>query len=177
MALDARAYRIERRRLVQIGLTLAACLLVAAGLALWAQPDVKQVAVNERAVGWYEQLGDGWQPLGKAPKEFAVPKGIGGNLRGWQTVAKSVAQRGVVYDLGEFGAVLFVLKATRRDLPSSMPRTPQSTTAGYAIGAWQSGGLMYVLVVRGNQQTYQKLLHPVQPLAWQPANRQGQQPG
>jgi hypothetical protein len=177
------ASRSSRRRVVAVGLGLAACLLLAAGLGVLVgrQPDHSQLAVTEKAVGWYEQLGDGWQPVDKAPKGFSLPKGIGGTLRGWQWLAKGVAKSGVVYDLGQNppgqvlpgqqvrgaqkGAVLFVIKATRTDLPSSAPRTPQSTTAGFAIGAWQSGGLMYVLVVRGNEHDYQRLLHPVQPLA------------
>jgi hypothetical protein len=166
--------RFTRGRWIAVGTGLAACLLLAAGLVIVSrQPDRPQLTVTEKAVGWYEQLGDGWQPMAQSPQGLALPKGIGGTQRGWQWVAKSVAKSGVVYDLGQdphgpvarSGAVLFVIKGTRPDLPSSAPRTPQSTTAGYAIGAWQSGGLMYVLVVRGNEQAYEKLLHPVRPLA------------
>jgi hypothetical protein len=165
--------RLIRRRLA-VGLGLAACLLVIAGLVvLDRQPDSSPVAVTEKAAGWYEQLSGGWQPMAKAPQGFALPKGIGGGLGGWQWVAKTVAKSGLVFDLGQAqpgpvgrsGAVLFVIKSTRSDLPSSAPRTPQSTTAGLAIGVWQSGGLMYVLVVRGNEHDYQKLLHPAPPLA------------
>ncbi len=165
VAIAERPRAIGRRRWLAIGLAVAASLLVAVGIGVWNQPDKPQGSLTDRAVGWYEQLGDGWQPVAKAPREFALPKGIGGSAGGWQRVAPSIARGGVVYDLGQFGAVLFVIKATGPDLPSSAPQMPQSMTAGYAIGAWQKGGLMYVLVVRGNQQTYQKLLRPAPPLA------------
>jgi hypothetical protein len=158
------AHRWNRRRVVAVIAALAAMILLAVGVLHNGSADRSQLTVNERAVGWYEQLGDAWQPMSRLPKGFAVPKEIGGTARGWQMVAPSVAKSGVVFDV-QPGAVLFVLRTSRPELPSSAPRTPQSTTAGFAIGAWQSGPMVYVLVVRGNERTYQKLLPASRPLA------------
>ncbi len=46
------------------------------------------------------------------------------------------------------------------------PLNPQSSTGGVMIGCWQSQGMVYVLVVEGDERTYQRLLDTSpQPLA------------
>ena len=159
----------SRRQMLKYGSALAAVLLVGVSIALVRQPAAVEPAVTEEALAWYLHLDDAWQPMTRAPKALAFPAGLGTLPHGWQPVALAVARRGVVYDLGQaprLKAVLFVLKAIHPGLPSSIPRLPQSTTAGLAIGAWQSGGRTYVLVVEGNKQAYEKLVQPAQqPLA------------
>jgi hypothetical protein len=54
-------------------------------------------------------------------------------------------------------------------LPPGPPATPQSSTGGWTIGVWQSGGLRYVLVVAGDVRAYRDVIdsHSA-PFAWTP---------
>jgi hypothetical protein len=46
-------------------------------------------------------------------------------------------------------------------LPTTPAYRPLSTTRNRSVGMWQSGDLLYVLVVEGGQRAYQDLLpHP-----------------
>ena len=49
---------------------------------------------------------------------------------------------------------LFVVRLTRTGLPGAPPASPQSNTAGKAVGYWQSGDKVYVLVVPGDERNY-----------------------
>ena len=60
---------------------------------------------------------------------------------------------------GEGRAVLFVVRMGSRDIPGSPPATPQSATGGLTVAAWQNGGLVYVLVVEGDDRFYRRLIH------------------
>jgi hypothetical protein len=43
-------------------------------------------------------------------------------------------------------------------MPSAPPAVPQSSTGGRSIGAWQTGDLVYVLVVEADERHYQRLI-------------------
>ncbi len=47
-------------------------------------------------------------------------------------------------------------RGRRRDFKPLTP--PQSSTGGVMIGCWQSQGMVYVLVVEGDERSYQSLL-------------------
>ncbi|HEY1785223.1 MAG TPA: hypothetical protein VGG30_06720 [Pirellulales bacterium] len=159
---------IPRRRVLA---ALAASLLVATGLwAAFRGPSAPAAGeVTTEAAEWFAGLADQWQPIAEAPAKLPLPAAIVGNPRGWQTVSKAVARRGVVYSLAQgpkARAVLFVLSARRPGLPAAPPLAPQSTTGGLTISAWQSQGLVYVLVVEGDERAYRRFLQPGrQPLA------------
>ena len=51
-------------------------------------------------------------------------------------------------------AVLLVARLQGEGLPSAPPASPQSATGGRAIAYWQSGSMVYVLVVPGNARNY-----------------------
>jgi hypothetical protein len=125
--------------------------------------------MTTEAALWFQRLADRWQPMLQAPADLPLPSGIVGNPRGWQPLAKTTVGRGVVYSLAQGAktrAVLFVLSARRPGLPAAVPLTPQSATGGLNISAWQSQGLVYILVVEGDERAYRRLLLPGrQPLA------------
>jgi hypothetical protein len=74
----------------------------------------------------------------------------------WRRVAKFLGGEAVAYDLPEIGgkATLYVVRRTVADLPTSPPDRPDLSTAGNSVAAWGSGGLVYVLVVQGDERSY-----------------------
>jgi hypothetical protein len=158
---------ISRRRMI---VSVAAAILLSAGIWLLRSPSVPTGGeVTSEAAQWFTQLADLWQPIAQAPADLALPSAIAGDPRGWQSVAKTIARKGIVYRLtqgAEGRAVLYVLSAKRAGLSATLPLNPQSSTGGLSIGAWQSQGLVYVLVVEGDQRAYRRFLRPGrQPLA------------
>jgi hypothetical protein len=169
-SLDAERMRpVTRRDWIKFCGWTAAGLLVAISAALVSRPPAtSRLDIADEAAVWFRQLAGTWRPVARPPKGFPIPAGIGGTPIGWQPLAGSVAKKGVAYDLTQgrnTHAVLFVLGTSRRDLPIAPPHVPQSTTAGLAIGAWQSGGLLYVLVVQGDERAYRKFFSQSRPLA------------
>ena len=150
---------------------LAASILAATGLwtAFRSPAAPASGEVTTEAAVWFERLADHWLPIAEAPANLPLPAAIVGNPRGWQALSKTVARRGVVYSLAQGAksrAVLFVLSAKRPGLPGAAPLTPQSATGGLTISAWQSQGLVYVLVVEGDERAYRRFVNPGrQPLA------------
>ena len=63
-------------------------------------------------------------------------------------------------------AALFVIREPRavKGLINRPPQRPQLMTAGRSIGAWQSDGLVYVLVSSGNEDAWRSLLVPQRPV-------------
>jgi hypothetical protein len=75
----------------------------------------------------------------------------------WRRVEKFVDGEAIAYDLPSSRsgkATLYVAKHTVAGLPPYPPTQPTLSTGGNSLAAWQSGGLLYVLVVRGDAQTY-----------------------
>ena len=67
----------------------------------------------------------------------------------------------VAYDLPSRRgkATLYVANRTVTGLPPFPPqREPALSTGGNFVAAWQSCGLLYVLVVKGDSQTYPEYL-------------------
>jgi hypothetical protein len=78
----------------------------------------------------------------------------------WRRVGNFMGGPAVAYDLPSRGgkATLYVAKCTADGLPQFPPPQPTLSTGGNSAAAWQSGGLLYVLVVRGDAQTYADFL-------------------
>jgi hypothetical protein len=97
------------------------------------------------------------------PSRYPLSRSIlvANNLR-WRRVTGLLGGSGVAYDVTAAAAgpqvrgTLYVvpLPATLTGLGATPPTTPLATTAGVAIGAWQSKGLLYVLAVRGDAKQY-----------------------
>lgn len=78
----------------------------------------------------------------------------------WRLVAEFLGQSGVAYDLTRPGgarATLYVTRQTATGTPDSPPSRPW-TTHNRSVSTWQSGSLLYVLVVDGGPQTYRSYL-------------------
>jgi hypothetical protein len=92
-----------------------------------------------------------------SPRGFAMPSAVMATAKAWQWIDGRKAQGGVAYRLqGRNGreALLFVVRMARSGLPDTAPINPQSNTAGKAVGYWQSGQNVYVLVVPGDERSY-----------------------
>jgi hypothetical protein len=75
---------------------------------------------------------------------------------------KLTGRASVAYDLARPGsppATLFVLKMDVAHLAVAPPSSPRSETANLSVGCWQSKGLVYVLVVRGDARSYRQYLN------------------
>jgi hypothetical protein len=73
----------------------------------------------------------------------------------------------VVYKLrtGPKRTTLFVMRsATMTGLPASPDMTPQHNTEGVCVGAWQTEGLVFVLVMEGSVHDYRSLLSDPLPI-------------
>jgi len=97
-----------------------------------------------------------------AGPEFGVSKFR--KLR-WRSIGDFLGCKGVAYDItppGTARATLYVVKCTEVLKLSPRPAyTPMSTTRNRSVGMWQTGDLLYVLVVEGGQREYQRFLpHP-----------------
>ena len=98
-------------------------------------------------------------PFGFDVQPFSEPR--------WRWVGSFLGGPAVAYDMtGPAGerATLYVVRRTAtnvQDLPSRHP----FTTSGCSTSAWQTGPVLYVLVVEGSPRTYQKfLVTPREPL-------------
>ncbi|MBN2129884.1 MAG: hypothetical protein JW741_10325 [Sedimentisphaerales bacterium] len=88
----------------------------------------------------------------------------------WQPVDNFLGRPGVAYTMTGWGgarATLLVVPCSRPipDLGPTAPVSPYRTTGGLAVSAWQTDGLLYILVVEGNSRTYRTFLLPSQPIA------------
>ena len=74
----------------------------------------------------------------------------------WRRVESFAEGEAVAYDLPSRSgkATLYVSKCTVAGLPPYPPPQPTLSTGGNSAAAWQSGGLLYVLVVQGDAQNY-----------------------
>ena len=69
----------------------------------------------------------------------------------------------VAYDLlGPNGrvATVYVASCSVDGVPMEVPRHPMHSTGEVSVSAWQEGGLVYVLVVDGGTQAYERLFAP-----------------
>ncbi len=155
--------RSRRRRLAAASaLTAAAAILVALVFSDLLRPRV-EVPWEVMADRWQESLNtkpDAWHDGQQLPRGFAVPPGVLGTLGGWQPLgsAAGVAIRLVRGDGRE--AMLFAVRGSSATLPSGPSARPQSTTGGKAVGYWHSGGVIYVLVVPGDERLYRQFVSP-----------------
>jgi hypothetical protein len=152
----------SRRRRLAVVSSLAAALLVAAFVGVLWQPRSSS-PIEKIAEGWMQQLGP-WQSIQRAPHDFPVPSAVVASPTAWQRVGNVASGRGVAYQLSNAragAAMLFVVKLSVAGSPPAPPVSPQSTTGGKAIGYWQIGGLLYVLVVEGDERSYREFVNSV----------------
>lgn len=79
----------------------------------------------------------------------------------WRSVPQFLGQPAVAYELTRpdgARAALYVTRQTAVGGPSSPPLQPALTTHNRSASTWQSGSLLYVLVVDGGSQVYRSYL-------------------
>jgi hypothetical protein len=152
----------SRRRWAATALSAAAAaLLVSLCVHLVRQPN--QIDLELLAADWQAELQkDKWRQIADAPRDLMVPASVKATPVHWQWIGDFTSARVAAYELAQAGAgkaMLYVTRMARPDLPAAPPLKPQSDTGGKAIAWWQSGGLVYVLVLdKGND--YQKFVQP-----------------
>jgi hypothetical protein len=156
-----------RRRWLRAGAAMAASLLVCLCVAFYilGRHEPTPDELLEMAGQWAHRVAPGWQVSGNVSSQYPIT-GVIVRPRGWQRVPDILGAGGVAYALSadsEPPAILFVVKTRVADLPFAPPAKPQSTTGGQAIAAWQSGPLVYVLVIQGDQQRYRALINSSAP--------------
>ena len=150
----------SRRRWIASVAAVAASLLVVGALTGYL-PFGGDASSSEPAMiveGWYSSLGEKWQPVAAAPSRFSAFKGVAATARGCQLIERDVW----AFKLSAPGsrkAMLFVAKMSLPGLPAMPPIKPQSSTGGRSLGVWQSRGLVYFLVVEGDDQLYRTFVN------------------
>ncbi|MBN2296229.1 MAG: hypothetical protein JXM70_27615 [Pirellulales bacterium] len=150
---------------------VAASLLVALFLHMTAAPPLDEWSLIGKAMDDFaltmngSPLGNQWptdvEEFQPSPElKLSECKSIH-----WKKLNNFLKTKGVVYSFttrDNTQARLYVLEAlgTIATLDSIPPQTPQDNTGGVQAAAWQTGDRLYVLVVRGNQDTYRGLLIP-----------------
>jgi hypothetical protein len=152
-----------RRPLRYGAAALAASLLVA--LIAWQslRPDPITAAVlPDRAVQFFSQ--DTRERVAVSnPKAYPLSQQIArrnGATR--RAVNGFLDYPAVAYDLRyrKLRATVYVVRAVVDGLPDAPPLRPDATTGGSAVGAWQEGELLYVLVVAGGEREYRRFVEP-----------------
>jgi hypothetical protein len=165
---------VHRRQWLVSLAAIAALLLVGLGLwRLWPHGSPLSVKALLASGGqWHDQLGNAaWKPLapGQGLKDFPLAAVVLAAPRGWADVSALAGRPAVAYDLNVGRgrrATLFVINEPNTAADSAPPRIPGSNTGGLTIGVWKADGLVYVLVVEGDQRRYDRLLDKSgQPLA------------
>lgn len=147
--------------------SLAVVLLVLRGTPVVLDEAVVLAAANDR---FNSDEGLEGELVMQSPAPDAFPAGPDFDVSKfrqirWRWVGGFLGCKGVAYDLtprGRARATLYVVKCTVTPKLSTMPAyTPLPATGNRSVGMWQTGDLLYVLVVEGGQREYQRLLpHP-----------------
>ncbi len=149
---------------------LAASALVAAS-AVWFWPEHKPLTAAmlvEKGGEWFSQVwnANAWKALPPGERglvNYPPSIAVRSAANRYADVTEIVGEKACVYDVsvGNRRAVLFVIPSDDPVADFTPPPRPQSSTLGLMIGCWQSQGMVYVLVVDGQQQDYQRLIAPV----------------
>jgi hypothetical protein len=150
-----------------IGTAIAAAIAVVV-VNLPSGPEVNKDSVADLAREFFE-ADEAERPPGQlleiepAPARYPLsPSILLTNDVRWRRISGLLGTSGVAYDItalaagGQARATLYVvpIPSSLTGLGATPPRSPLSTTAGVAIGAWQSQGLLYILAVRGDAKHY-----------------------
>ncbi len=147
-------------------LTTAAALVVA--ICLWS-PGPQEMGiddlVNLAQGSFYDAVENGqWDhQMERAPVDHPPCSSVLPTAVAWQRVKTDLDRTTIVYDLTPPGKRRVILMVARSrvavpGLRSVPPSPPQSTTGGFAIGAWRRGELTYVLIVEGDERRYGRLI-------------------
>jgi hypothetical protein len=148
-------------------LATSALLLIAAGFVYWGlgwgDPlTASQVADASRA--WIAQLDpEAWQNANPPWVDYPRDPSVRLDLVEWQRCAALTDPHAVAYRAelppDHSTAWLFVIRTRQgRSLAGFPPTIPDSTTGDVCVGVWKNNGCLYVLVVRGSQGDYLRVV-------------------
>lgn len=148
------------------GLALAGSLLLAVVLqhdgTVYTEAQVAEMAI--RFFDAESPLPADGRLVGQSPppREFPIsPRVFRHSQIRWRSVSQFLGQPAVAYELTRpdgARATLYVTRQTAVGAPSSPPLQPALTTHNRSASAWQSGSLLYVLVVEGGSRVYRSYL-------------------
>lgn len=154
----------NRRKWLAVAASLAASLIVAAGGVWYLQPrEITGADIPQVANSWFDQVHDQWQAL-PAPRDLPLPQIVAARPRGWQSAGDATGSRSVAYQFllpGGGQAVLFAVRMNVPHVPQLPPARPQPMTGNRSVATWQSGGVLYVLVIKGAARDYPRLFKPL----------------
>jgi len=118
--------------------------------------EVEQwVRERDQWTDWNKDLRQAAYPYPKKTSIQAIP------IR-WRVVRTRYDSRAILYDITPLGqqrfAYVFCISTRTTALPPTPPTVPNWATGGVAVGRWQGGGMVYVLVVQGGQSRYQSFV-------------------
>jgi hypothetical protein len=109
----------------------------------------------------------GWRTE-SSPAEYPVSPRVLSQVRGWKALSTDQDRHAVAYDVSPGGDVkitLFVLRAPAEGF-KTRPTPRPFYTQNRSVAAWQSGDLLYVVVVEAPQQQYHQYIDTrTEPLA------------
>jgi hypothetical protein len=170
---DTRGPHAARRRwmLLAGGLTAAAAaVLVLALVPFHKRGEFTRSDVLDSAIAYHaNDTHEGGRVLDKAspPSDYpfsatllSLVSGRFSEIR-WRPVTDFLNRSAVAFDLiGPEGrmATVYVASCSVDGLPAEVPPRPMLSTGETSVSAWQEGNLVYVLVVDGGIQAYERLL-------------------
>jgi hypothetical protein len=151
----------HRARRAWIAAVAAGAVAVAASIVVvlcTREQPLTLANIHELAEVWYRQVHtDQLRPLDSAPlRRFPISPVLAASPRGWQPVSTKVAGRIVAYGISAQGgapATLLVARTRVTGLRTRPPLKPR-WTQNRSIAAWQSGEVVYILVVEGPARQY-----------------------
>ena len=164
----------RRKWIARVAAVAAAVAVTATMWALWPRHEsLSRDRLLAQSAGWHSQLiaSAGWTrlPPHEMLRDYPLSAAVRAGAERWLDASDAVGQDAVAYELATPAgrrATLFVIPARDAVAGATPPLTPQSSTGGVMIGCWQSQGMVYVLVVEGDERSYQSLLDASpQPLA------------
>jgi hypothetical protein len=140
--------------------------------AWWAfpqRPELTDHNVEQIAEGWFQRIDHSgtWRVGGNLPDQYPVSPRVRGQVRRWmplQTVAYD--RDAVAYDLTPSpNGPRITLIVLRKKVKGLMNRPDPSPpfTQNRSLSAWQSGDLLYVVVVEGRREDYLKYVDTSSP--------------
>lgn len=153
------AWRLPWPAWAAAGVTAATLLLVAGLWILRGGDNLTGADIAQAARGWVAGLDQENWSESSPPADHRPDPSLRFPAVRWQRFAAG----GVAY-YGELppdrsAAYLLVIRTRQgSQLPSLPPATPDASTEGLCIGSWKNQGLLYVLVVPGDQARYRRLL-------------------
>jgi hypothetical protein len=167
----APARRVSRRAVLGgvAGILATAVAIVVMVQMSGSAPPPTVAQLLDQSLDHAKDLDDGaWRnDIAVALRQYPIDPVVLAQPTNWQRQVTALDPTAVVYKLrtGPKRTTLFVMRsATMTGLPASPDMTPQHNTEGVCVGAWQTEGLVFVLVIEGSVHDYRSLLSDPLPI-------------